>query len=137
CSDYAERYPDVITLLINSSNLGLIKNYKRCFDECYGDYIAILEGDDYWIDEYKLQKQYDKFKNDSDAGLVHSNYKIYNENQQIYFSISHKIGQKSMISQGHNQYPQILKSNFICAATAMFRRSVLDDIDFDYFAENK
>ncbi len=34
--------------LYNDKNLGITKNYQRAFNACDGDYIAVLEGDDYW-----------------------------------------------------------------------------------------
>lgn len=36
-------------ILDTPCNLGISKNYKRIFEFCTGDYIAILEGDDYWV----------------------------------------------------------------------------------------
>ncbi len=55
--EYGERYPDIIKPVIRTRNLGAFPNFKDLFDRAQGEYIALLEGDDYWIDENKLQKQ--------------------------------------------------------------------------------
>jgi len=51
------RYPDRIRLLLPETNLGMMPNFVQTLRACTGDYIALLEGDDYWIDARKLQKQ--------------------------------------------------------------------------------
>jgi len=48
---------------------------KACIDACRGQYIAICEGDDYWIDEYKLNKQYEILLKNPDAVLFGRFYK--------------------------------------------------------------
>jgi glycosyltransferase involved in cell wall biosynthesis len=54
---FEQKYPQVVLLLPAGPNLGITKNLKRCLDACSGNYIAICEGDDYWTDSTKLQKQ--------------------------------------------------------------------------------
>jgi glycosyltransferase involved in cell wall biosynthesis len=54
---FQQKYPEVVFLLPPGENLGVTKNLKRCLDACSGEYIAICEGDDYWTDEHKLEKQ--------------------------------------------------------------------------------
>lgn len=44
-------------LVKNESNLGITKNYQKGFSLCEGEYVFVLEGDDYWIDTQKVQKQ--------------------------------------------------------------------------------
>jgi glycosyltransferase involved in cell wall biosynthesis len=57
--DYQKKYPDKIRLILSEKNLGMIPNYVQTLNACHGQYIALLDGDDYWIDALKLQKQID------------------------------------------------------------------------------
>jgi len=57
--EYAEQYPEKFKLLLHDKNLGLIENMLTTFRACSGTYIATLEGDDFWTDPLKLQKQVD------------------------------------------------------------------------------
>jgi len=60
CKEYADRYPNIIKLLPDAGkNLGMMENAIRTTMACTGKYIALCEGDDYWTDPYKLQKQVD------------------------------------------------------------------------------
>jgi len=56
-----KKYPDRIRLLLHPTNLGLIgkKNFVTTLQACRGEYIAYLEGDDYWAVTDKLQRQVD------------------------------------------------------------------------------
>jgi glycosyltransferase involved in cell wall biosynthesis len=57
--DYAQKYPEIIRDITSESNVGMFENSKRTTLACLGKYMAICEGDDYWTDPYKLQKQVD------------------------------------------------------------------------------
>ncbi len=57
--DLQSAHPEVIRLLLREKNLGPQRNYATTFAACSGEYIAMLEGDDYWTNPKKLQKQVD------------------------------------------------------------------------------
>ena len=57
--DYQKKYPNIIKLSLRNENVGGSRNMYGVLQQCKGKYIAILEGDDYWDDENKLQYQYD------------------------------------------------------------------------------
>ena len=61
--EYAEHYPDIIRPIYRNKNVGGSKNMYGVLRRCRGKYIAILEGDDYWEDEDKLQYQIDFLEN--------------------------------------------------------------------------
>ena len=57
CRKYANKYPSTIRYRRNEKNKGVIENYYDTLLECRGKYIADCAGDDYWIDENKLEIQ--------------------------------------------------------------------------------
>lgn len=59
-----------VKLLPNTQNLGIMANFARVMKACTGGYVGICAGDDYWCDEYKLQKQLDYFHSHPDVGVV-------------------------------------------------------------------
>jgi glycosyltransferase involved in cell wall biosynthesis len=57
--EYAAKHPGLIRLLLQPRNLGASANFAAALYACRGQYIAFLEGDDYWTAEDKLQRQID------------------------------------------------------------------------------
>ncbi len=56
---YEKRFDGKMIPLYRQKNLGAQKNIEDCFNRCKGEYTAYIEGDDYWTDPLKLQKQVD------------------------------------------------------------------------------
>lgn len=57
--EFAEKYPNIIVPVLREKNMGMGGNVLDLTMRAQGEYIAFIEGDDYWIDENKLQKQVD------------------------------------------------------------------------------
>lgn len=57
--EYKKKYGDKLVLVLHDKNLGPSGNSQSIGKLARGKYIATVEGDDFWTDEYKLQKQYD------------------------------------------------------------------------------
>ena len=76
---YAQRYPAKIRAFIRDKNLGLGRNGPQTINECHGQYVAMLEGDDYWIDPDKLQMQVDFLDANPSYSLCCHRCKIYDE----------------------------------------------------------
>ncbi len=77
CREYAEKHPDIIILHLRDRNNPMRKQFVAPFmfnmlgtlAACRGKYIALLEGDDYWTDTQKLQKQVDVMELDPECML--------------------------------------------------------------------
>lgn len=70
CFEYQKKYPDKIRVLWwheNVNNLG--GNAPRTLIRCRGKYIAFCEGDDFWTDPLKLQKQVDVFRQNPNVAI--------------------------------------------------------------------
>lgn len=71
--DYAHRYPDKIRLLESQSNIGGPRNLRRVIEASDAKYLTCLDGDDFYIDNYKLQKQVDFLEeNEEFAACFHN-----------------------------------------------------------------
>lgn len=95
--EYAARYPDVIKILKREKNLGPTKNLFNAYQQCRGKYIAQLEGDDYWTDAEKLQKQYDFLEQNKEYVCVtHMHTDIDRDGKVIYGSWRGKAGKYTL-----------------------------------------
>lgn len=84
CRRYAERYPDIIRIVTSEHNVGDAANEKRAFAAARGKYIAICEGDDYWSDPDKLQRQVDFLESNPDYSVCFHRYRKYFESQNRF-----------------------------------------------------
>lgn len=64
-----KKYPNTIKILKQEKNIGAIPNLFETLSHCDGKYIAFCEGDDFWLDPYKLQKQIDFLETHTDYSL--------------------------------------------------------------------
>lgn len=83
--EFQKKYPDLIKPIIQTENQyskGVLiwKTFQA--PRIRGKYLCICEGDDYWTDVYKLQKQYDFLESNPDYGIVYTKVKMYNQEQK-------------------------------------------------------
>ncbi len=76
----ARANPDVkFRFLDTKENLGITKNYQRAFKAITSDYVAVIEGDDYWVDTQKLRAQLAFLDRHRECGLCSVNYYVFEE----------------------------------------------------------
>ena len=66
---YIEKYPDKIRMITSEKNVGARNNSIRLLENSKGKFIAECEGDDYWTDPNKLQRQIDYMTSNPDCSL--------------------------------------------------------------------
>jgi glycosyltransferase involved in cell wall biosynthesis len=123
--EYEFKYSNIIKPIYQTENKystqkGYITQIQN--KRAKGTYIAKCEGDDYWTDPLKLQKQVDFLEANPDYGMVHTDYNILYQNTGI---ISHR--KKTNIPTG-DVYADFLFNSFIGTATCVFRREYIDEI---------
>jgi glycosyltransferase involved in cell wall biosynthesis len=80
CHKYQDQHPELIHLIDNEQNLGIVGNWVSTFKKSRGKYIAICEGDDYWTDSQKLQHQIDFLEeNPQYSACAHQSLVIYED----------------------------------------------------------
>lgn len=110
----------VILLKYNHYSIGKPSGYIKDWTEC--KYYALCEGDDYWIDPFKLQKQVDFLENNPSYNMVYTRYK---ENH----SGTIKEGSWNLL-EGNCIKPYLLRKGFIPTASVMFRYTFSFDNDY-------
>lgn len=80
---YANQYPDKIKAVFHQENLGITKTWLDICQLAQGDYIARCDGDDYWIDVYKLQKQVDILERSTASKWSCSDFNIISESGEL------------------------------------------------------
>ena len=85
--EYEKEYPDIINPIYQSENkyskgISIWKTYQ--FPRIKGKYVALCEGDDYWIDPLKLQKQVDFLEAHLEYGLVYTKAKSFIQKDKIF-----------------------------------------------------
>ena len=97
-TEYAKKY-DFIKLNLNSHNVGLTMNAYKAYSMCSGKYIVCLSGDDYYIDQDKLQKQFDFLEKNNDffgvCTFIEQRYD--NELKRVRLFPSRKLKNKQIV----------------------------------------
>ncbi|MEN9919885.1 MAG: Spermidine N(1)-acetyltransferase [Bacteroidota bacterium] len=79
CIEYRNKYPEIIKLILPEKNLGAAANSVNVLNACKGKYIAFCEGDDYWTDPNKLQKQVDFMESNPDYSIIYHRVNIFDQ----------------------------------------------------------
>lgn len=115
--------------LDNTKNLGITKNYQRGFLACSGDYVAVLEGDDFWISPFKLQRQIDFLNTHWECDLCSVNYFVFEENRSHFYPRT-AVGNGHRLISARDLIVDNLVGNF---STCIYRKTALDTLPQQLF----
>ena len=130
CLEYADRYPDKIRLILRRREDVMYidgkptgrRNTIETNGACRGKYIALLEGDDFWIDPYKLQKQFNYLEAHADCSCVVGRVFRQNEVDSTRSQIS-----PSLAEVGIRRHRNLLSETFnVHTCTMCYRNGCVD-----------
>lgn len=118
--EYAEKYPDVIRVVTADRNVGMRGNGERCISMCRGKYVAICEGDDYWTDPYKLQRQVDYME-------AHPECPICFTSQDAYLQESDNFVRDTCQEIVYYDERDMIRANWVGTLTSLTRASIISE----------
>ena len=141
--DYAAKYPDRIRPLYEVENQWKLTGMKPVFSKMThmsrGKYIAYCEGDDFWQDPLKLQKQVDAMEGQPGASLCYTGFQVVDNNGTPFFHEGYEKWNKEGLSG--EIFFELLRHNFILTPTTLYRKDVFmspiylnTPLRLDYFA---
>lgn len=123
--EYEKKFPKIIKPIYQKENqysqgkrdISATWNFPRA----KGKYIAMCEGDDYWIDENKLQMQVDFLENNLEYGMCYTNFNLVSEK-------SKNIKQKALDTKKWNLKNWIISPGYTCPPSWCYRKELIKKI---------
>lgn len=117
-------------ILTNDQNIGISKNYQKGFKECKGDFIAVIEGDDYWTDPERLAKHVTFLESHRECVMSYNRIIYYYEDSMRF--VVHEWNGKEDFD--YVTTSQLAVRNCIGNLSAcVFRNSVIQKLSQDLF----
>ncbi|UTA68392.1 glycosyltransferase [Emticicia sp. 21SJ11W-3] len=130
--EYIAQHPQLFNAFLHQENQGPTEpkefagrnNVLGIIKACKGDYVALCEGDDYWTDPLKLQKQFDFME-------ANKSYMICHHNMQVIYE-DHSPGHffNTSDQKMHSTIQDILEDRWFIATASTFYRNHFRDHDF-------
>ena len=131
--DFAKKYPDIIKPVLHKTNIGAFKNSLALYRAAKTDYVAVCDGDDYWTDENKLQKQVDFLDSHPDCSLCFHPVKVCWEDEvrpEYIFP-----NEKERFYKTELELTDLLKRNFMQTNSVMFRWRFKNENILNYWVQ--
>lgn len=137
--EYAEKYPAIIKPIYQQENQyskGISITKTHIFPKMHGKYIAYCEGDDYWNDPYKLQKQFDALETHPECSISVHRVQYCNEDgtpnpgqspKKCYHIYGNRVITKKELADYY-----FTRCAYLFQASSYFYRREIAEIDLEY-----
>jgi glycosyltransferase involved in cell wall biosynthesis len=126
--EYQKKYPDKIKLILQDKNVGASQNNVDLLSNLEGKYIAALEGDDYWTDPLKLQKQVDFLEANPDYAICFHKVNLLQDGIIKEDTITAKVPETTTIND-------LAKGNYMHTCSVVYRNNLFAELP-EYFKES-
>ena len=117
--DYQSRHSDKIRLLPSDRNLGMMRNFERTYRACRGQYLSILDGDDYWTSTEKLKRQVKFLDENPDFSLCFSRINIERDGV-----VNHNEW-APVVAKDISDLADLVEENFIPSCSVTYRMGLV------------
>lgn len=121
---YEKKYPKLIEVIYNKKNLGAMDNFIETLNRVHTEYVALCDGDDYWTDPLKLQKQVDILDSNKDFSLCFHKVNIVFEDNSVkpsYYPIN---------INDTTTFEDLIKDSYIPANSVVYRWKFIKENSF-------
>jgi glycosyltransferase involved in cell wall biosynthesis len=119
---YHQRFPEKIRLILSERNIASNTVVARGVEAARGEYVALLDGDDYWVSPYKLQKQVDFLEQHAECAICFHNAAVVHENggqePHLWTPMNHRE---------ITTLEDLWMGNYIATCSTMFRKGLFGE----------
>jgi glycosyltransferase involved in cell wall biosynthesis len=132
--EFHRRHPERIKLLLRDENVGALRNFAGTIEACKGEYLALLDGDDYWVGTHKLQRQVNFLDAHPECAICCGRVRaLYDADAQ---NLDLRLDVVPQLPAGPYTIEDILKANFLLPCTAVLKRKYVRQFP-EWFFEMK
>ena len=125
---YAQTHPNIVRPLLHKRNVGGGTNFTSVLATCRGEYIAFLDGDDYWTDTRKLEIQVRFLEEHPECAMCHHRVSyVDDESQRLVSEFPPEERRREQCSAD-----LLAKGNFIQTCSLMTRKELIPDLTDDF-----
>ncbi len=140
CLEYQQKYPDIVRVFLWDRSLPEHKalptaryNFINTIKKCRGKYIALLDGDDYWTEKYKLQKQVDILENNLDISVCHHWHRYSLIQNTNFVEVEAPINNQGYLRRPISSACDLFSNNLRIKVRTMLIRNYFINTDFPPF----
>jgi glycosyltransferase involved in cell wall biosynthesis len=131
--EYQQQYPDLIRIVAEGPNKGVLGNWRDTVNLCRGKYVAVCHCDDYWHNPLKLEQQINFLENNPEYGLVHTDAHFLLTSNGAVIEDYNSKHQKN-IRDGAVFEDLIAGTYYLSTLTVCFKKSLFDEfVDINEF----
>lgn len=120
CSSIAASAPTKVTFIDNHSNIGMHNSFEKLWNVSSAPLIAFCEGDDFWVDNLKLQKQVDLMRQNPRWDLCGANAQVIELSKEGVWEIKNYL--KPLIAQSEYSFEELISAYHFHFSTVIIRK---------------